>query len=208
MNKEICTELVSVDEKRMLKYKTLAAAFSYPDDSFFAFFPNLSSEKENLISEYDRLFRANEVWLYSTEHLAKNEFQRSNNLADIMGFYRAFGLEPDGDRPDLLSCEFEFMHYLIFKKLHASHPLESEDSADAKEKSFICLDAQKKFFTEHLHPAAIKIAEAIITKTQKEWRESVPPQTPHLEENNFYIKIANEMLQFLESEKRFLEEVS
>ncbi|MFQ6042717.1 MAG: molecular chaperone TorD family protein [Candidatus Poribacteria bacterium] len=201
MSKEMYTESASVDKERMLKYKTFAAAFSYPDDSFFAFFPNLSSEKENLISEYDGLFRANEIWLYSTEYLAKNEFQRSNNLADIMGFYRAFGLEPNGDRPDSLSCEFEFMHFLIFKKVYA---LESEDDADAEEKAFICLDAQKKFFAEHLYPAAIKIAGAIIAKTKKEWRENVPPQTPNLEENNFYIKIAHEMLQFLESEKKLL----
>ncbi len=187
MNKDICPESISVDKERMLEYKTLAAAFSYPDDSFFTFFPELLHEKEKLIVEYDRLFRANEVWLYGTEHLAKNDFQRSNGLADIMGFYRAFALEPDNDRPDSLSCELEFMHYLIFKRLHA---LESEDSVDAKEKAFICLDAQKKFFTEHLYPAAVKIAEAIISKTP----------------NNLYLKIANEMLEFLESEKEILGE--
>lgn len=186
MNKQMCNESVSHDKKRMLKYKTFAAAFSYPDDSFFKFFPKLSSEKENLIYDYDKLFRVNEIWLYGTEYLAKNEFQKSNYLSDIMGFYQAFGLKPDKDRPDSLSCELEFMHYLIFKKAHA---IESEDSTDAEEKASICSDAQSKFFTEHLYPAARKIAETIISKS----------------ENNFYTEIAEEMLEFLESERVILE---
>lgn len=182
MQKEQSIESVlpDIDRKRILKYRTLAMAFCYPDDSFFVFFPQLSSKKEYLLSEYDRLFRASEVWLYGTEYLAENEFQRVNLLADISGFYRAFGLEPDRDRPDLLASELEFMYYLILKRLHAFENGE-------REKALICLDAQKKFFTEHLCPAATKIAEAIISQGQ----------------NNFYIGIADELLEFLESEKRF-----
>ncbi len=134
MDEDICTESVSVDRERMLEYKAFAVAFSYPDDGLLAVFPELSSEKEGMMSEYDRLFRASEVWLYGTEHLGMNEVQRSKALADIMGFYRAFGLEPDADRPDLLSSELEFMHYLILKESHAQ---ETGDSADAKEKAAI-----------------------------------------------------------------------
>ncbi len=180
--------MVDVDKDRMLEYKAFAVAFSYPDDGLYAVFPELSSRKEDMLSEYDRLFRANGVWLYGTEHLATNDFQRSNFLADIMGFYRAFGLEPDTDRPDSLSCELEFMHYLILK---GSHALESGDSADAKEKAAICLDAERKFFIEHLHPAAKKIAEAVMSRSS----------------NDFYVNISGEMLEFLESEKKLLEGV-
>ncbi len=186
VDEDICTEPVSVDRERMLEYEAFAVAFSYPDDGLIEVFPELSSKKEDMMSEYDRLFRASEVWLYGTEHLRMNEVQRSKSLADIMGFYRAFGLEPDTDRPDALSCELEFMHYLILKE---SHALESGDSADAKEKVSICLDAERKFFTEHLHPAAKKIAEAIISRSN----------------NDFYVKISEEMLEFLESERKILE---
>jgi TorA maturation chaperone TorD len=189
MKKEMYTESVSVDKERMLKYKRLAAAFSYPDEDFFAFFPELLPEKERMLSEYDRLFRADKIWLYTTEYLAKNEFQKSSYLADIMGFYRAFGVEPDKDRPDSLSCELEFMHYLIFKRLHA---LSSNDAKNGEEKALICLDAEKKFFTHHLYPAALKIARVTISKTK----------------DNFYLKIANEILEFLESEKIFLGRVN
>lgn len=178
--------MVDVDKDRMLEYKAFAVAFSYPDDGLIKVFPELSSKKEYMISEYDKLFRASEIWLYGTEHLGMNEVQRAKSLADIMGFYRAFGLEPDTDRPDAVACELEFMQYLILKRFHA---LESDDSADAKEKAAICFDAEQKFFTEHLYPSAQKIAEAIISRSSSE----------------FYVKISEEMLVFLESEKKILE---
>ena len=183
--KEMYTGPVSRDKKRTLSYERFAVSFSYPDDGFFAFFPGLLSEKEKMLSEYDRLFRANEIWLYSTEYLAKSTFQKTNYLADIMGFYRAFGMEPDKDRPDSLSCELEFMHYLIFKRLRA---LSGNAVRDGKEKALICLDAEKKFFTDHLYSAGLKITEMMGVKTA----------------NNFYVKLANEMREFLESEKEFL----
>lgn len=160
-----------IDENRMLAYKAFAAAFIYP------------KEKE-MQRKYDELFRAKEIWLYGAEYTLKTEFQRANYLSDIMGFYRAFGLDTDKDRPDLLSNELEFMYYIIFKKCHA---LRNKGIKDAKEKASICADAQKKFFTEHLYPAAKKIAERIIANPEK----------------NFYSKKANEMLKFLESEKKY-----
>lgn len=154
------TEMPEVEQKmnsakvRMSKYKTLAVAFSYPDEQFFAHFPQLSSQKEELQTQYDKLFRSSEVWLYGSEYKAKNEFQRAQDLADINGFYRAFGVEPDRDRPDALNIELEFMHYIILKETRAQDP----------EKAFVCLDAQKKFFAEHLYPAAGRIIENILSK--------------------------------------------
>lgn len=187
MKSETCTESVSHNEERMLNYKMSAVSFSYPDDTFFKFFPSLRYEKKRLISEYDRLFRAEEIWLYGTEHLAKNEFQRSNYLSDIMGFYQAFGLEPDRDRPDSLTSELEFMHYLIFKRLYAA---KGKEGQDAKEKVSIVLSAQKKFFSDHLYPSAKKIIGAILSRGNA----------------FFYKERAEELLEFLESEKRFLTE--
>lgn len=184
MQSEECIGSALPDEQRLLRYKTLAVAFAYPDENFFTFFPHLSSEKEKLLQEYDTLFRSREIWLYGSEHLIKNEFQRVENLADIMAFYRAFGLEPNKDRPDSLSCEMEFMHYLIFKKLKAE---KIKDSQDRQEKISVVLDGQKKFFLTHLYPAAQKIAEALISQG-----------------NNFYSTIAREMLEFLKLEEGFL----
>lgn len=168
------------EKQRMLKYKTLAVAFSYPNKEFFDFFPELSSDRERLSREYDRLFRVKEIWLYGTEYISEHEFQRSNYLADISGFYKAFGLEAQGDRPDALSSELEFMHYLIFKEINAP-----ED-----EKAAICLDAQKKFFVEYVNTIAKPIAQEIIRVTTEE----------------FYKNIAIEMLQFFKEEEKLLKQ--
>ncbi len=170
------------DDQRMRQYKTLAAAFNYPDDSFFAHFPDLMDDKRSLMVEYDRLFRTGKVWLYGAEYLVKNEFQRANILSDIMGFYTAFGLEPDKERPDSITCEMEFMYGLILKRDHAG---QLPDDEQAKEKMDVCLDSEKKFFIQHLEPAAVLIAEKIISQS----------------ENCFYVNIAKDMLEFLTSEQ-------
>ena len=180
----ILSKVERIELKRMAKYKTLAVAFSYPDENFFKFFPQSLPHKKDLIWLYDRLFRANEIWLYTTEYLAKNEFERSRYLADIMGFYRAFKVEPKNDRPDSLAAEFEFMHYLIFKRISAIQSKVKE----AEEKAFICFDAEKKFFNEHLYQGAKKIAAKISSQTK----------------NNFYTDIVKDMIDFMKSEKRYL----
>ena len=169
MRNSVCTGLASRKE-RLLKYKKFSKAFSYPT-------------KPDLSFEYDRLFRTNEVWLYGSEYKAENEFQRANDLADINGFYRAFGLETNQERPDALPCFLEFMHYLIFKELYAkksNHP-------DARQRITICQDAQKKFFQAHLYPDAKKIAQKILS----------------LKRGNFYTDMARELLDFLESETAY-----
>lgn len=173
----------------MRQYKTLAAAFCYPDDTFFEFFPELLDEKRDMLAEYDRLFRAGIVWLYGAEHLVENEFQRANLLSDVMGFYTAFGFEPVLDRPDAISCESEFMYALIVKRNRAGR---LSDGAEAKEKIEVCLDAEKKFFIQHFEPAAAKIAEKIISQS----------------ENSFYVNIAKDMVEFLETERKHYELVT
>lgn len=185
-NNGMCIESVSVDivknnqlyNKRMHTYKMLSVAFSYPDKDFFEFFPELMPEKESLIREYDRLFRVKEIWLYGAEYTSEHEFQKSNNLSDISGFYKAFGLEIDNDRPDSLEAELEFMHYLIFKEIKAPD----------KEKAQICADARRKFFAEHLIPMAKAIAQKIIAET----------------ENDFYKTAAGEILEFFAEEEKLI----
>lgn len=183
MKKEMCTESVSPDKQRLLKYKVLASAFSYPEGDFFDCFPQLEQEREKVVSEYDLLFRARGIWLYTTEYTAKGEFQKAQCLSDIMAFYRAFGVQPEKDRPDSLSAELEFMHYLIFKSLYALE----KDLKDSQEKISLCLRTQRDFFAEHLHPGAKAIAEKIASQ----------------KEGSFYKEMAGEVLAFLGEEERF-----
>lgn len=67
-------------------------------------------------------------------------------MADIAGFYRAFGFDVGGairERPDHLSAELEFMHTLTLKEAlsHESGQTEHRET---------CLDAERKFLRDHL----------------------------------------------------------
>lgn len=171
---------VKANKDRMLKYKALAAAFLYPERKELVseprpFFKD-EGECKKRRGEYDHLFRHSEIWLYGAEYIAENEFQRARILSDIAGFYKAFGLETDKDRPDMLVSELEFMYYLLYKEINAPD----------NQKAAICQDAQRKFFNEHLYPAAKKISKKIISQAK----------------SGFYPEVCQNLLKFLESEKK------
>lgn len=84
---------------------------------------------------------------YEAEYGAAHIFQMTQMLADIAGFYRAFGLEtaPDlHERVDHVSVELEFMRFLCLKELYA---LEQDYSG---ERLAQCREAQAKFLGEHV----------------------------------------------------------
>ncbi|HWO41490.1 MAG TPA: molecular chaperone TorD family protein [Candidatus Eisenbacteria bacterium] len=59
---------------------------------------------------------------YETEYGNESLFQQPQALGDLMGFYRAFGLEVDAsthERPDHISCECEFLSFLSLKEVYA-----------------------------------------------------------------------------------------
>jgi len=102
----------------------------------------------DLDMEYTRLisFKTETgCFFYETEYTAIHEFMKTQQLADIAGFYRAFGLvvAENQQRPDYIATELEFMHFLAFKEARSSYQGE-------KAKSELCLDAQKKFLRDHL----------------------------------------------------------
>jgi TorA maturation chaperone TorD len=162
------------EHDRLARYKLFAVAFSYPGKELFLLFPKLEKIKEKLTQEYDRLFRASEIWLYCGEHL-DNVFQKAEYLSGLVEFYKAFAVEPKIDRPDFLPTELEFMHYLIHKTLRATE----NDNAT------ISQDAQRKLFNEYIYPSAKAIAQNIIGNTP----------------TGFYKEISNQLLEFLEEEK-------
>lgn len=87
--------------------------------------------------------------LYETEYLPwKDSTFRSQQMADIAGFYHAFGLRPDPrepDRPDFLSLELDFVAYLFEKILWTTQ----EDGGQAGEHEAVCRDALAKFVADH-----------------------------------------------------------
>lgn len=87
---------------------------------------------------------------YETEYIpSKLSFQRSQALADVSGFYTAFGWMPSRETPerhDHLTLELEFMASLIAMERQAFE----SDHSDRVEHAETCLAAQRRFVAEHL----------------------------------------------------------
>jgi TorA maturation chaperone TorD len=87
---------------------------------------------------------------YESEYInSKFAFQRSNTLADISGFYQAFGLTTSDtrpERPDHVVLELEFMACLLGLERRAY----DEDTECQNNRWHVCRDAQARFLHEHL----------------------------------------------------------
>lgn len=150
-------------------YKLFSYAFSYPDAELYEFIkggefsdeikkaiqgrqgirlPALLSlaeracnslTLEELQDKYTRLFErpAEKSLLHEASYI---DFPQ-DEMADIAGFYRAFGVTFD-ERPDHLGVELEFMYLITAKESKAA--LEGNlDNFD------LCVDAEKKFLSAH-----------------------------------------------------------
>lgn len=108
----------------------------------------LSTDRETLESEYVRLFGpAARCPLHETAYGdAGRLLGRPASLADIAGFYLAFGLHPSADdahREDHIGLELEFMSLLAVKEAYAA----VEGWQEALE---ITRTAQRRFVQDHL----------------------------------------------------------
>lgn len=98
-------------------------------------------------AEYERVFglmSCRECPPFETEFFPNHEpFFRSQQLADIAGFYQAFGLRVPANRSrraDHLELELEFMAFLLGKERRATTPEQAE----------VCQQAARTFFADHL----------------------------------------------------------
>ena len=113
----------------------------------------LPATARQLNEEYEAVFGllvSSDCPPYETEYInSKFTFQRSNGLADVAGFYRAFGLDPSSQGPerhDHIALELEFMAHLWGLLHHA----ESYRDTSFGERVNICRQAQRRFLAEHL----------------------------------------------------------
>lgn len=88
---------------------------------------------------------------YETEFCHWNDPTfRANQMADVAGFYRAFGLQPDErcpERVDHLSLQVDFVADLLRRLAY----LRSQPDPDmSTEQQAICVDALRAFFKDHL----------------------------------------------------------
>ena len=156
-------------------YKTLSLGFAYPQEANWIMFEDLLSACRDLPegdvssalmdfksyflanrrrvrdmeSEYLRIFDMGRVISpYETEYLHEKISRKPYELADIAGFYQAFGFDvSDGaeqrEPVDHIAVELEFMAILAYKELYAEEKHQADHLAIVRE-------GQKKFLHEHL----------------------------------------------------------
>lgn len=117
--------------------------------TLWTLFHDLSFEEWR--TEYERVFglmSCRECPPFETEFQPNNEpFFRTQQLADIAGFYHAFGVQAPAnasERPDHLTLELEFMALLLMKERLAS----ADDLG--RSRGWLCAEAAKSFFEAHL----------------------------------------------------------
>lgn len=93
-----------------------------------------------------------------TFYTASHVFQETQDMSDIAGFFRAFGLElSEKGRPDHVSVELEFMQFLAYKEAYA---LANHGPAKAR----LCREAQRKFMRDHLGRWVLHFTERLSRK--------------------------------------------
>jgi putative dimethyl sulfoxide reductase chaperone len=95
---------------------------------------------------------------YETEYGGRHVFGQAQELADIAGFYLAFGLMPAGmeaGRPDHIAVEIEFMAFLSLKEAHAIERRDEEMLA-------VTRGAMRRFLREHVGRFGRAFASSLI----------------------------------------------
>lgn len=165
--------------ERTYTYKLISIGFLYPDEiwnkkileileKFKNYNNNLkkeifmlwnsfdisSSKLLELQIEHSKLFGSNPLVPFDlTYYTGDNEFMRAKEMADISGFYKAFGLElTENQRVDNISICFEFLSFLLLKEIHAS--------SNNNDKIDIVKNAFKSFLNDHI----VKFTEKFVKK--------------------------------------------
>ncbi|HWP31142.1 MAG TPA: molecular chaperone TorD family protein [Fimbriimonadales bacterium] len=153
----IIENLTRVLETRDLLPSTLSNAVKD------ALAPLLTLENENLESEYLRVFThvcAADCNPCESSYVCKHLFQVSQNMANLSGFYRNFGVEPTGERHDHVSVELEFLGYLAFREAR-------EEAEGRASKAREVRRAQKLFLERHLGRWFLTFAFLVKRKAQE-----------------------------------------
>lgn len=98
-------------------------------------------EINDLLGKYSFIVSPEKNLLYEGNY--HHPFNSFEEMADIAGFYRAFGFNFEGERPDHLCLELEFMRILSLKEAMA---IQKGD----QEKFDITINAEKEFLSSHI----------------------------------------------------------
>jgi len=106
-----------------------------------------NSKKSKIRDEFVDVFGhtlSKQIAPYALEHLKNSDvFFRTQKLADLNGFYKAFGMEVESiERADHISTQTEFLSLLLLKELLAM----TNDLVEEKE---VCEKAFTDFYSDH-----------------------------------------------------------
>ena len=144
-----------------------------------------ATDAVQLAAQHRRLFShviATDCPPCETFYTARHVFQETEDLSDISGFFRAFGLEmAENERLDHISVELEFVHILATKEAYA---LTHHGSAKAR----FCRETQRKFMADHVGRWATLFARQLGQKAK----------------GGYYGCVASLLAAFLQAEMEFL----
>lgn len=112
---------------------------------------------------------------FETEYGAAAVFRQPQELADIAGYYLAFGLRPKSgvdERVDYVGCECEFMDFLSRKEALALERCERKENPDLdanREMLEETRKAERRFVRDHLGRFGRAFASALAREDQGEF---------------------------------------
>ena len=149
--------------RRAQLYRFLADAFLYPQENWFSEIevltpilveigmehiqpPAFNLDLSELQQHHIQTFGLTGSLCYETECGLPNEYRQSQEMADIAGFYQAFGFKVGGEvreRPDHLATQLEFLYVLSLKEAYAVE-------RGIPEHLEVCTEARRAFLRDHL----------------------------------------------------------
>ena len=93
---------------------------------------------DTLAAEHTRLFGSNPACSNDlAEYMTEQPFNKAQKMAEMAGFYRAFGLEvEEAARPDNVSVVFEFLSFMYQKRIYAIEKGHSKDKIEILDKKY------------------------------------------------------------------------
>lgn len=129
---------------------------------------SLEAKKDAFVRVFGHTARG-EVPPYETEYGTGGPFFQPQELSDIVGFYRAFGLDvnpSEHERLDHICCESEFMCFLCAKEAYA---LEAEDADMADEVRRV----QRLFVRDHFGAFARTVCANLANLSHAPWHAAI-----------------------------------
>ncbi len=182
-NDELISLIVNRDYQKLIEESPKVLKSKKLSKAAKLFFESASKVNiKELEKDYNRIFIAKPMLTLFGEEFGAQVFSKVHQMADIVGFYKAFDIkQPTGERVDHICLELEFMYVLISKELYAVEN-------GWKEKAEICHDAERKFIGDHVLG----------------WYAIFSEKFSQLTEQDFYRRLTFFLKEFISIEKTYL----